>query len=127
MITQHHTYNLAAMVPTGDLLVHAARWSAGKISHSDILALLAGASAVSADLRSPDAQQLARSVSRSETARALLRLGDTEAGFTDIAAAQALESLCALDDDAGESARFFLAHREYRLVEGLDPAAPCFR
>ncbi len=134
MVTQHHTYNLASFVPTGDLMAHAERWSAGKITHAEILELLAGTSAVSADLRSPDARRLARSVAGSPEARALLRLEEAAAGasangvqVTDIEAAQALEALRGLEDDAGRHAGVFLDHREYRLVEGLDPSSPCLR
>jgi pyruvate,water dikinase len=127
MIEQHHSYNMATLIPTGDLLAHAAQWSDDQIAPTDVLALLAGASAVSADLRSPEAQQLAKHVAESESARLLLRLSDSDATITDIAAAQALKSLCALENEAGRCARTFLAHREYRLIEGLDPAAPCLR
>ena len=128
MIVQHHTYNMAALLPIGDLLAHVARWSDDRVSHSEVLALLAGASTVSADLRSPDARRLAQSVAASPAARELLRLDDESGSSpTDIEAAQAIESLCALGDDAGENARSFLVQREYRLVEGLDPSSPCLR
>jgi len=127
MIQQHHTYNLAAMVPTGDLLTHVARWVGDELSQTDILSLLVGASDVSADLRSPEAQRLARSVAASPAARALLRLDEPAPALSDVAAAQALESLRALEDEAGQQARSFLEQREYRLSEGLDLAAPCLR
>jgi pyruvate,water dikinase len=127
MIVQHHAYNMAALIPTGDLLAHVARWSEGRVSHAEVLALLAGASSVSADLRSPDARRLAKSIAGSEAARRLLRLDEDDAAPDDLEAAQALEALCDLDEEAGRHAREFLEHREYRLSEGLDPAAPTLR
>lgn len=127
MVEQHHTYNLAAMVPTGDLLAHVAEWTTGRLQHSEVLSLLTGYSPLSADLRSPDAQRLARSVRASTAARALLRFDDPDPSPTDAEAAAALAALRALGDGAGAATRDFLAHREYRLVEGLDPSAPCLR
>ncbi len=131
MIEQHHTYNMPALIPTGDLLAHVARWTDGRVSHAEVLALLAGASSVSADLRSPDARRLARAIAESDAARRLLGLDEPDdapgASPGDLEAAQALEALCALDEDAGRHARAFLEHREYRLSEGLDPSAPTLR
>ncbi|MBZ0171859.1 MAG: hypothetical protein K8E66_05720, partial [Phycisphaerales bacterium] len=137
MVEQHHTFNLAALVPTGDLLAHVARWTEGEVAPTDVLSLLVGASSVSADLHSADARRLAQAVAGSEAARKLLHLdaiggagesaAQAQAAPGDVAAAQALETLRGLDGEVGESVRSFLSHREYRLVEGFDPAAPCFR
>ncbi|MGE5130036.1 MAG: PEP/pyruvate-binding domain-containing protein, partial [Sphingomonadaceae bacterium] len=127
MITQHHSYNLAGMVPTGDLIAHVRRWSGGKVSDGEVCALLAGASPVSADLRSPEARALGDAVAADPAARRLLRLDEKHAGLDDEAAVAALAELRALPGAAGERARAFLAHRELRLVDGLDLAAPCLR
>jgi phosphohistidine swiveling domain-containing protein len=127
MITQHHTYNLAGLVPTGDLIVHVRRWSGGKVADGEVCALLAGASPVSADLRSPEARALGAAVAADPAARRMLRLEDKHAGLDDEAAAAALAELRALPGAAGERVRAFLAHRELRLVDGLDLAAPCLR
>ena len=125
MVEQHHTYNLASMVSVGDLLVHADTWSGGKVGPGDVLALLTGASPVSADLRSPEARAFGAAVAADPAARRLLRLDAPNDAITAAAAADALAQLRALPGDVGKCAREFLAHREYRLVEGLDPAAPC--
>jgi rifampicin phosphotransferase len=50
MIEQHHTYNLATMVPVGDLLAHATRWGGGKVTDAEVFAVLTGASPIAADL-----------------------------------------------------------------------------
>lgn len=127
MIEQHHSLNLAALVPTGDLLAHVRLWSGRKIGDAEVLGLLAGASPISADLRSPEAHALARAVAQDLEARRLLRLDAPDDRIDDESAAAALAALRALPGAPGERVREFLASREYRLVEGLDPQSPCLR
>lgn len=125
MVEQHHSYNLASLTPIGDLLAHLARWSGGKISDSDVLALLTGAAPTSAELRSPDSRVVGTSLAADPTARELLRLDGSDTRISDADGAQALETLRAIPGSLGEQIRQFLSHREYRLVEGLDPGAAC--
>jgi phosphohistidine swiveling domain-containing protein len=125
MIEQHHTYNIATLLPTGDLLCHVASWSGGKIADAEVLALLTGASPIAADLASEDARKTGAALADDAQASALLRLKAPEGAISDRAAEEALTSLRARPGDLGEQVRRFLAMREYRLVEGLDPGAPC--
>jgi pyruvate,water dikinase len=127
MIEQHHTHNLAALIPTGDFIAHVRRWSQGQVGDGDLLGLLSGASPISAELRSPEALALAAAVAADERARRLLRFGSLGDRIDDCSAAAALAELRALPGPVGERLREFLALREYRLVEGLDPASPCLR
>ena len=125
MVEQHHSYNLATLIPAGDLLAHVRRWSADKISDADVFALLTGASPITADLRSAEARALGAALAADATARTLLRLDGTDELIDDEAAGAALAKLRALPGAVGERVREFLAHREYRLVEGLDLMSPC--
>lgn len=47
MITQHHVFNGAAMLPLGDLLVAVEEWTDGAVTTAEVLHLFAGASPVS--------------------------------------------------------------------------------
>jgi pyruvate,water dikinase len=127
MIRQHHTYNMATLLPMGDLMSHVARWSAGKVGAADVCGALTGASGVSADLSSEEAKQVGAALAAHAEASQLLRLDRADATITDHAASEALQRLRALAGEAGDKTRSFLAMREYRLVEGLDPGAPCLR
>lgn len=127
MVAQHHTYNLATMLPTGDLLAHLHRWTDGRLSDAETFALLAGATPASADLSSSEARRFGQAMAADAEARRLLCLDEPREALDDGAARAALAALRALPGSAGETARDFLAHRELRLVEGLDPGEPCFR
>ncbi len=123
MIEQHHTFNLAALLPIGDLLVHLARWSDGQVAAGDVCALVTGASPMSADLRSDEARALGAELAAHPEAKQLLE----PATLSDARAEAALATLRAIPGGLGDRVRRFLAQREYRLVEGLDPGAPCLR
>jgi len=125
MVEQHHRFNFAPMIPIGDLLNHAEDWSGGAVSMIDVLTLLAGSSPLSADLRSPDAQRFGKAARQDPQARAFLRLDDDLPFISNVDAIQALEAIRRLEGDAGERAREFLALRDFRLSEGIDPGAPC--
>lgn len=127
MVMQHHTYNFAAMIPVGDLLAHVARWSEGKVTDGDVCAILTGASEASSDLSSDEARAVGAALARHAEATALLRLDMADSVISDHGAHAALTCLRTLPGDAGDKTRQFLAMREFRLVEGLDPAAPCLR
>lgn len=127
MIEQHHSFNMTALLPVGDLLVHVAAWSGGKVSDAEVFTLLTGASPVTADLTSDEARQMGAALANHDTASRLLRLSSTDAAISDTAAQEALDAMRALGGEAGERTRRFLAMREFRLVDGLDPGAPCLR
>jgi phosphohistidine swiveling domain-containing protein len=125
MVEQHHTYNFATLVPIGDLVAHVEAWTKGSVTTAEVLAPIAGASPISADLRSPEARAVGLALGADAAARRLLALDEADRPIGDEAAAKAVNELKALPGDAGARVREFLAHREYRLSEGLDPAAPC--
>lgn len=127
MVEQHHTYNMATMLPLGDLLAHVGTWSAGTISDAEVFAILVGASPISADLRSEEARAVGIALAANPEARKLLRLDATDVMVSDHHAQEALAKLRKLSGSVGEKTRRFLAMREFRLVEGLDPGAPCLR
>lgn len=127
MVQQHHTYTVATMLPMGDLLAQVASWSAGKVTDAEVFAVLTGASPITADLRSDEARKVGAALAASGEASQLLRLDLDDATIDDRDAEEALAKLRALNGGAGDEARRFLALRELRLVEGLDPGAPCLR
>jgi pyruvate,water dikinase len=127
MVEQHHTYNLATMLPMGDLLAHVSAWTEGKVTDAEVFAILSGASPISADLCSEEGRAVGVALAAHDEARRLLRLDVADATITEHGAEQALATLRALSGDAGKKTRRFLAMREFRLVEGLDPGAPCLR
>ncbi len=125
MVEQHHAHTLATLIPLGDLLAHVALWSNNTVAESDVFALLTGASPITADLSCPEARSLGAALAANAAAVPLLRLDTQDATISDHDAAAALATLRALPGDTGERVREFLAMREFRLVEGLDPGAPC--
>jgi pyruvate,water dikinase len=128
MVEQHHTYNFAVMVPCGDLLAHVERWSKGSAAAADVLTLIAGSAPISADLRTKESLVMGAGLAADPEARRLLALdnpGHRAPG--DAEAAEALASLRARPGATGAAVREFLAHREFRLVEGLDPGAAAMR
>jgi hypothetical protein len=127
MVQQHHSYNVAALLQMGDLICHAANWSQGQVSVADVVAVLRGASPISADLNSDEAREVGAALAACQVARQLLRLQPGDAAIADDAAERALEMLRALPGDVGDKMRRFLAMREFRLVEGIDPGVPCLR
>lgn len=127
MVEQHHTYNLATLLPIGDLLASVAEWSEGRVTDAETLAVLTGASPIAADLSCEEARELGAALASDGEARRLLRLDVNDAVVSDYGAEEALAGLRALPGKLGDDTRRFIAMREFRLVEGLDPAAPCLR
>ena len=126
-VEQHHTYNLATMTSFGDLLAHVEQWSGGRVAAAEVMALAAGSSPISADLSTKEALAMGAALAAEPQARRLLALDDSAARApSDAEAAEALAELRALPGP-GAAIREFLAHREYRLVEGLDPGSPTMR
>lgn len=127
MVEQHHTYNLAAMLPIGDLMANVASWSDGAVTDAEVLGVLTGASPGSADLACEEARALGAALAADPQARAALRLDENGASPNDDEAATALETIRGLGGATGDLVRQFLSLREFRLVDGLDPVSPCLR
>lgn len=90
-----------------------------------LMSLLSGSSDSSADLQSEDAQRMADAIGQSPKAQELLRLDEENPTLSDAEAADALQALRTLEDEAGKAIDAYLELREFRVSEGLDPCAPC--
>ncbi|MGQ0831128.1 MAG: PEP-utilizing enzyme [Microthrixaceae bacterium] len=109
MLTLHHRNNLAAMVPVGDFLAHAAGWC-GRPPDA-LMAVLAGSSPISGS-RDDEISAAADAVAADPDARALVAGTD--------AAAKRLEQLRARVPEVAA----WLDQVEFRLAYGFDPATP---
>lgn len=109
MITMHHRYNMAALVPVGDFLAHASAWS-GRPPDA-LLAVLAGSSRISST-HNEEIEEAAAAVAANGEATALV-LGEDHPG----------KRLEALRDTVPEVAAW-LNGLEYRLAYAFDPATP---
>ena len=109
MLTLHHRNNLAAMVPVGDFLAHAAGWC--QRPPDALMAVLAGSSPISGS-RDDEIIGAADAVAADPDARALV------AGAGD--AAERLEPLRARVPEVAA----WLDQVEFRLAYGFDPATP---
>jgi pyruvate,water dikinase len=109
MIYQHMRHTGAAMVPIGDLLVHAVQWTG--VPPAELLGMMRGASPVSAGVSS----ELRRMIAAFQTdpaARDLLD-SDGEPG-------QILNELRGLDNETGQAVGAYLDLTGYRLLNGFD-------
>jgi pyruvate,water dikinase len=114
MISQHMRYTAAAMVPTGDFLVHVGQWTG--LAPSQLLGLMRGAAPVSAGA-SAELDRLVSALAQDEQARALLESDGDPAGV--------LEQLRSLDGEAGSAVNAYLDLVGWRLLDGFDISGPC--
>jgi pyruvate,water dikinase len=114
MITQHMRHTAAAVVPTGDFLVHAGDWTG--LPSSELLGLMRDASPVSAGV-SAELEELIAAVGQDAEAQALLA-SDGDPGSV-------LAELRALDGDAGRAMSGYLDLVGNRLLDGFDICEPC--
>ncbi len=115
MIAQHMRFTAAAMIPTGDFLAHVGGWTG--LPSSDLLGLLRGAAPVSAGA-SGELDLLVSAIAEDDRARGLLEEPDADAALT-------LDSLRALDGDAGAAVNGYLDLVGWRLLDGFDISGPC--
>jgi rifampicin phosphotransferase len=111
MIAQHMRFTGAALIPTGDFLVHAGEWTA--VPPSELLGLLRGAAPISAGASS-QLDRLIAAFSADAEARELLE-SDADAGAI-------LTSLRERDGETGEAVSGYLDLIGYRLLDGFDIA-----
>jgi pyruvate,water dikinase len=114
MITQHMAFTSGAMIPTGDLLVHAGAWTG--LSNAELLGMLRGIAPVSAGA-SDELARLIAAIGADERARALLE-SDQDPGAI-------LEQLRGLDGDTGAAASAYLDLVGWRLLDGFDISGQC--
>ncbi|MGE5274017.1 MAG: PEP-utilizing enzyme [Verrucomicrobiota bacterium] len=109
MIYQHMRHTGAAMLPTGDFLVHVGDWTG--LPPSELVGLMRGASPVSSGA-STELERLIATINADPAARQVLD-SDGDPGET-------LDKLRSLDGDAGEAASAYLDLVGYRLLDGFD-------
>ena len=109
MIFQHMRFTGAAMLPTGDLLVHVGDWTG--LSPAHLLGMMQGAAPVSAGA-SAELERLIATVTEDPSARQLLE--------ADGPPAEVLAGLRGLEGDAGAATSAYLDLVGYRLLDGFD-------
>jgi pyruvate,water dikinase len=113
MIYQHMRHTGAAMLPTGDFLVHVGDWTG--LPPSELLGLMRGASPVSSGA-SAELNQLIAAIAADPAAGKILG--------SDGEPAEVLEQLRSLDGEAGAAASAYLDLVGYRLLDGFDISNP---
>jgi rifampicin phosphotransferase len=113
MISQHMRYTAGAVVPTGDFLAHVGDWT--RLPPADLLSLMRGASPVSAGA-SGELERLIAAMGNDARARELLASNDDPG--------RVLQSLRALEGEAGAAMSGYLDLVGYRLLDGFDISEP---
>jgi pyruvate,water dikinase len=113
MIHQHHSFNLAAILPVGDFMAHVGAWTDAPIG--DFLALMRGSAPESAG-SFPEIDRLAEEIRNSPDAREILASGQ--------AGADILECLRNEPSSLGEATRDYLGVVGDRLLNSLDTGEP---
>ena len=109
MIYQHMRFTGAAMLPVGDLLVHAGEWT--DVPPAELLGMMRGTAPVSAGA-SIELGQLIAAMSEDSTARDLLD--------SDGEPQQVLDELRSLDSRAGRAVFAYIDVVGCRLLDGFD-------
>jgi pyruvate,water dikinase len=113
MMRQHMRFSGAAMLPTGDFLVHVGDWTG--LPSSQLLGLLRGSAAVSAG-GSDELERLTTTLALDPSALELLQSDDSPS--------RVLAALRALPTDAGAAMSGYLDLVGYRLLDGFDICEP---
>ena len=109
MVAQHHTFNLAAILPVGDFMAHVGKWCS--LPMGEFLALTRGAAPESAGIFH-EMDVLAEAIRNSPTAR------ETLAG--EGPGADILQALCDEPGAVGDAAKTYLGVVGHRLLNSLD-------
>lgn len=113
MIRQHHRFNMAAMLPIGDLIAHLRAWSDQPLGA--FLALVRGSAPESAGAMA-ELTRLAAAIRADRAARTLL---NAAAPHGDI-----LAGLQAMPGEVGAAATGYIELVGYRILDGLEVGAP---
>jgi pyruvate,water dikinase len=113
MLAQHMRFTAAAVLPTGDFLVHAGEWTG--LPPSELLGLMRGSTAVSAG-GSEEMERLKTAFARDTSARQSLE--------SDGDPAHVLDGLRSLAGEAGAAVSGYLDLVGNRLIDGFDIAEP---
>lgn len=114
MVEQHHHFNAATILPTGDFLNQVGKWA--DLSPSQLLGCLRGSAPVSAGW-SPELEALADALLDNDAARGSL---DATAPAREL-----IETLRHWPGAVGAAARDYLAHHEWRIADGFTAGDPC--
>ncbi len=109
MTKRHHTFNIAATLPTAILLTDVAEWTG--IPPADAMSLLDGATPISAGI-TPELVELAKAVRDDDEAKSVVMSGSD--------AAEIFEQLRELPGKIGVSAERFWFMDGHRLATGFD-------
>jgi phosphohistidine swiveling domain-containing protein len=113
MLYQHMRFTAAAIIPTGDFLVHVGRWTG--LPPAELLGLMRGSSPVSAGA-SDELEQMIAAIERDPRATQLLESKDDPISV--------LADLRALDRATGAAVSAYLDLVGYRLLDGFDISNP---
>lgn len=114
MVYEHMRHTAAAMVPTGDFLVHAIEWTG--LPEVELVQLLAGTAPVSAGESDEQARFLA-ALRDDPRAQELLA--------SELEPAEIVSRLCELSGETGAAALAYIDFVGYRLIDGFDIGDPC--
>ena len=113
MITQHHRFNGACLLPLGDFIAHALSWG---VARSELPGMFAGLSPASAG-ECPELAAAVAAIEGDAGARALVEDVDLEPGLV-------VQQLGAAEGPVGDSVRAWVALAGNRLVDGFDICSP---
>jgi pyruvate,water dikinase len=113
MIRQHHSFNVPALLPVGDFMVHVGEWTG--LPLGEFLALTRGSAPESAG-SFPELDRLAAAIRDSRAGRELLE--------SDVSAGDVLERLRSEPGEVGAAAVAYLEIVGYRLLDSLDTGDP---
>ncbi len=113
MVEQHHTFNLAALLPVGDFMAHVGQWT--EVPMGEALALTRGAAPESAGIFE-EIDDLAEAIRQSPAARGILA-SDDDGG-------RILDRLADAPDGVGAATRAYLGVVGDRLLNSLDTGQP---
>lgn len=114
MTTQHHRFNAAAMVPTGDFLAHAAEWTG--MAPARLMALFVGASPISSG-GCPELYALVAAIEGDSRA--------VQAVASDLPPDAVVDELRRVDGPVADAADTWLDLVGYRIIDGFDICEPC--
>ncbi|MCC6716442.1 MAG: hypothetical protein IT555_01020 [Acetobacteraceae bacterium] len=114
MIRQHHRFNMAAMLPIGDLIAHLRAWTDQPLGA--FLALVRGSAPESAGAMA-ELTRLAAAIHADPAAQSLLAGG--------AAPGDILTGLQALPGEVGRAATGYIELVGTRILDGLEVGAPC--
>ena len=109
MTRRHHTFNIAAMLPTAFLLTDVAEWT--RVPPEDAISLLDGASPISAGV-TPELEVLAEAIKENADARSIV--------MSDFEAPEIIDRLRASPGRVGDAAQRFWFMDGHRLATGFD-------